>query len=58
MSVPVPNIDVAPVLLESLVCPVTREELVFSKATSQLIGKKSKHTYAIKSGIPIMIPER
>lgn len=47
-----------PALLEALVCPVTREELVYARDKHQLSGKKGRRTYAIQSGIPIMLPER
>lgn len=52
------NTDIAPALLEALVCPLTREELIYKRDKQQLCGKRSQRVYAIKSGIPIMIPDK
>lgn len=44
-------------LLDILVCPVTRQELVYDKENNELISNSAKLAYPIKDGIPIMLPE-
>ena len=44
-------------LLEIIVCPVSKEKLLFDKKRNELISKKAKLAYKIKSGIPVLIPE-
>ena len=48
---------VDPKLLEILVCPVTKEPLVYDVAAQELISKKAKLAYPIRDGIPIMLPD-
>jgi len=49
--------EVDPKLLEILVCPVTREPLVYDRARGELVSKKAGLAYPIRDGIPIMLPE-
>jgi uncharacterized protein YbaR (Trm112 family) len=52
--------DPAPVdprLLEILVCPLTRQPLVYDRAHGELISKAAGLAYPIRDGIPIMLPE-
>ncbi len=49
--------DIDRKLLDILVCPLSKENLIYDKANQELIAKKSKLAYKIKDGIPIMIPE-
>lgn len=47
--------EVDPKLLEILVCPATRERLVYRRETSELLSKKARLAYPIRDGIPIML---
>lgn len=49
--------DIDRKLLDILVCPLSKENLIYDKENQELIAKKSKLAYKIKDGIPIMIPE-
>ena len=51
-----PN-GVDPRLLELLICPVTRQPLVFDRAANELISAKARLAYPIRGGIPIMLEE-
>ena len=42
-------------LLELIVCPVTKEKLVYDKKNNELISKGARLAYSIKNGIPIML---
>lgn len=44
-------------LLELLVCPVTRAELIYDSARQELISRAAKLAYPIRDGVPIMLPE-
>ncbi|HKN30170.1 MAG TPA: Trm112 family protein [Roseiarcus sp.] len=46
-----------PRLLELLVCPVTRAELIYDAARQELISRAAKLAYPIRDGVPIMLPE-
>ena len=48
---------VDPRLLEILVCPVTKGELVYDRDAGELISHKAGLAYAIRDGIPIMLPD-
>ena len=48
---------VDPKLLEILVCPVTKEPLVYDAAAQELISEIAKLAYPIRDGIPIMLPD-
>lgn len=52
-----PSVPVDPRLLEILVCPVTKETLVYDRAANELISKAAGLAYPIRDGIPIMLPE-
>jgi uncharacterized protein YbaR (Trm112 family) len=43
-------------LLETLVCPLTRTQLIYNSETQELISHVSGLAYPIRSGIPIMLP--
>ena len=49
--------EIDPKLLEILVCPLTKETLLWDSEKSELISKKAKLAYKIKNGIPILLPE-
>jgi uncharacterized protein YbaR (Trm112 family) len=48
---------VDPKLLEALVCPVTKETLIFDEKAQELISKAARLAYPIRDGIPIMLPD-
>jgi uncharacterized protein YbaR (Trm112 family) len=45
-----------PLLLEKLVCPLTRTRLVYDKDKQELISDVAGLVYPIRNGIPILIP--
>ena len=44
-------------LLKIIVCPVSKEKLIYDEENNCLIAKSSGLSYPIRSGIPIMIVE-
>ena len=44
-------------LILMLVCPISKEHLIYDKEKQELIAKQSNLAYPIKDGIPIMLPE-
>jgi uncharacterized protein len=46
-----------PRLLEILVCPITKEPLVYDREAGELISPKAGLAFPIRDGIPIMLPE-
>lgn len=56
-SVPKKGFRTDPRLLELLVCPATRAELVYDAARQELISRAAKLAYPIRDGVPIMLPE-
>jgi uncharacterized protein YbaR (Trm112 family) len=46
-----------PRLLELLVCPLTRDTLVYDAVSQELISRAAKLAYPIRDGVPIMLPE-
>ena len=49
--------DVDPKLLEILVCPLTKGQLVYDRERQELISKKAGLAYPIRDGIPVMLAE-
>ena len=47
--------EIDPKLLEILVCPVTKETLIWDKDNQELISKKAGLAYKVRDGIPIML---
>ena len=43
-------------LLDVICCPVDKADLVYDKKGQTLTCKKCKFVYAIKEGIPILLP--
>ena len=52
---PEPILD--PRLLSMLVCPVTREGLVYDRQANELISEKAGLAFPIRGGIPVMLVE-
>ena len=50
--------EIDPKLLEILVCPVTKSNLIYNKETSELFSHKAGLAFPIKNGIPIMLIEK
>ena len=44
-------------LISMLVCPISKEKLIYDKDANELIAKQSGLAYPVKDGIPIMLPE-
>ena len=44
-------------LVEILVCPVTRSELLYDPTRQELISRSAKLAYPIRDGVPVMLPE-
>jgi uncharacterized protein YbaR (Trm112 family) len=42
-------------LLEILVCPVCKSDLIFQKEAQQLICKADRLAYPVRDGIPVML---
>ncbi|MAU95569.1 MAG: hypothetical protein CMP81_06755 [Fulvimarina sp.] len=45
-----------PKLLELLVCPLTKSQLIYDRENNELISKAAKLAFPIREGIPIMLP--
>ena len=45
-------------ILGLIVCPKTKEYLVWDKKNNELISKKGKLAYPIINGIPVLIVEK
>ena len=45
-----------PKLLELLVCPLTKSQLIYAHENNELISKAAKLAFPIREGIPIMLP--
>ncbi len=52
---PIDEID--PLLLEILVCPVTKKALRYDREARELISKEAGLAYPVRDGIPIMLPD-
>lgn len=44
-------------LLELLICPVSKNALVYDEKAQELISNAAGLAYPIRDGIPIMLPE-
>ncbi|RIY02481.1 Trm112 family protein [Aureimonas flava] len=45
-----------PKLLELLVCPLTKAQLVYDAERGELVSRAARLAYPIRNGIPIMLP--
>lgn len=50
---PAPN----PLLLQTLICPVSRGPLTYDKEAGELISKKAGLAYPVREGVPIMLED-
>lgn len=46
-----------PLLLQTLICPITHTALTFNKETSELISKKAGLAFPVREGVPIMLED-
>ena len=44
-------------LLEILVCPISKGQLIYDQKNQELICRESKLAYKIKDGIPVMLAD-
>lgn len=44
-----------PKMLETLVCPVTRNTLSYDRATQELVSRAAGLAFPIRNGIPVML---
>ena len=52
---PLPAPD--PLLLQTLICPITRGPLTYDKSAQELISKKAGLAFPIREGVPIMLED-
>ena len=45
-------------LLETLICPIGKDKLLYKREKQKLFSKKSKIEYRIENGIPILFNEK
>ena len=57
MDAPIPQEEIDPLLLEILVCPLTKQPLQYDRAAKELISKAAGLAYPVRDGIPIMLPD-
>jgi uncharacterized protein len=55
MEKPVEN-AINPLMLDLLVCPLTKGTLTFDRKANELISKSAKLAFPIRNGIPILLP--
>jgi len=46
-----------PLLLQTLICPVSRGPLTYDKDAQELISKKARLAFPIREGVPIMLTD-
>lgn len=51
------KVPLDPLLLEILVCPVTRTTLRYDAAAGELVSEAAGLAFEVRDGIPIMLPE-
>jgi uncharacterized protein YbaR (Trm112 family) len=57
MDQPKPKEEIDPLLLEILVCPLTKQPLQYDREAKELISKAAGLAYPVRDGIPIMLPD-
>lgn len=48
---------VDPKVLEFLVCPVTKQTLIYDAKAGELISKAAGLAFPVRDGVPVMLPE-
>jgi uncharacterized protein len=54
-ATPAPRVDGR--LLELLVCPMTKQPLVYDAARQELVSRAARLAYPIRDGVPVMLAE-
>lgn len=49
--------EVDPKLLEILVCPVTKDSLIYDRSAAELVSVAAGLAFPVRDGIPIMLPD-
>ena len=49
-------VEIDPKMLELLVCPLTKANLVYDRKKNELISKAARLAYPVRDGIPILLP--
>ena len=49
--------EVDPLLLQLLVCPVTKGPLEYDREAGELVSRSAGLAYPVRDGIPVMLPE-
>lgn len=57
MTESIKRAEVDPLLLEILVCPLTKQPLRYDREAQELISVSAGLAYPIRDGIPVMLPE-
>ena len=52
-----PEQPVDPRLLEILVCPLTKQPLIYDRSQNELVSRAAGLAYPIRGGIPIMLAD-
>lgn len=50
-----PMKEIDPKLLEILVCPATKDRLIYDREAGELLSRKARLAYPVRDGIPIML---
>lgn len=55
-AAPPPEHNIDPKMLDLLVCPLTKGNLRYDVAASELVSEKARLAYPVRDGIPILLP--
>ncbi|MEK7266238.1 MAG: Trm112 family protein [Pseudomonadota bacterium] len=47
--------EIDPKLLEILVCPATKDRLIYNRQAGELLSRKARLAYPVRDGIAIML---
>jgi uncharacterized protein len=53
----VSDVEFDPKMLESLVCPLTHQTLIYDAENQELISRAAHLAYPIRGGIPVMLED-
>ncbi len=48
--------EIDPKMLELLVCPLTKGNLVYDRERNELVSRLARLAYPVRDGIPILLP--
>jgi uncharacterized protein YbaR (Trm112 family) len=51
------DVGIDPALLAALVCPVTREPLIYDRTAGELVSEPAGLAYPIRNGVPVLLIE-